>query len=116
MSNQDKRRKIVSGILPITRHSDGSERYFYETGDIESKSMGDFLIKPCLSLCTHYRRSTGAFGKSALITVAKLAERIRASLLRHHSPQLSFEDVQLYLDNIEECPNDVVSHIIYNES
>lgn len=51
-----------------------------------------------------------------LITEAKLAERIRASLLRHHTPQLSFEDVQLYLDDIQECPNDVVSHIIYNES
>ena len=76
MGNSDKRREIVTGLMPITRKSDGSERFFYETGNIEGSSIGDFLIKPCMKLCTHYRRSTGAFGWSALVTWADEIYRI----------------------------------------
>ena len=124
MSNQDKRRKIVSGILPITRHSDGSERYFYETGDIESKSMGDFLIKPCLSLCTHYRRSTGAFGKSALITWADqlyriIKEGVKIDILTHLDldPQTikvleTFQDGQAKEDYLHDKQNEILRDAI----
>ncbi|MDC0223137.1 DEAD/DEAH box helicase family protein [Gammaproteobacteria bacterium] len=76
MSNSDRRREIVTGLMPITRNSDGSERFFYETGNIEGSSIGDFLIKPCMKLCSHYRRSTGAFGWSALVTWADEIYRI----------------------------------------
>ena len=36
---------------------------FYQNGPIK---IGDVLIKPCLSLCFHYRRGTGFFSSSAL--------------------------------------------------
>lgn len=39
-------------------------------------NIGQDLIQPCLELCTHYRRGTGFFSSSALISYASSLDRI----------------------------------------